>query len=68
MRVLYAFLGGALIGATAAVLLTPESGKDLRLQIKNVLLKYGLIKEAEEDAILEQIVSEIETANAKAAK
>lgn len=63
MRVLYAFLGGALVGAAAAVLLAPASGEDTRNQIKETLRKYGLIKEAEEDAILEQIVAEIESGN-----
>lgn len=65
MKALYAFLGGAIVGATAAVLFAPTSGQDLRAQIKDVLRKYGLLKEAEEDLILEQIVAEIEADNAK---
>lgn len=65
MKGLYAFLGGALVGACAAALLTPASGKDLRCKIKDVLRKYGVVKETEEEAIIDQIVAEIEAINEK---
>ena len=34
LSVLYAFLGGAIVGATAAILFAPEKGSDLRARIK----------------------------------
>lgn len=57
-----AFLGGAIVGAGAALLFTPEKGEDLRLQIKDLLKKYGLCKctqEEELEEIVDQIAAEI---------
>lgn len=39
LGLLYAFLGGAIVGAGAAVLFAPEKGEDLRRRIKDVLRK-----------------------------
>lgn len=39
LGLLYAFLGGAIVGAIAAVLFAPEKGEDLRRRIKDVLRK-----------------------------
>lgn len=57
-NILAAFLGGAIVGAGAALLLAPEKGEDLREQIKTLLKKYGICKcsRAEE---LEELVDEI---------
>lgn len=58
LNLLYAFLGGALVGAGAALLFAPERGEDLRGQIKALLVKYGVLAEAKEDE-LEDLVDEI---------
>ncbi len=60
MKYLYAFLGGAIVGAAASLLFAPEKGEDLRNQIKNILRKHGLIKGSEMDDLVEQIAAQIE--------
>lgn len=58
---LYAFIGGALVGAGAAILFAPEKGEDLRARIKNLLRKKGIIcSENEIDALVEQLTTEID--------
>lgn len=60
-NLLYAFLGGALVGAGAAILFAPEKGEDLRRRIKDLLRKKGIIcTESEIDVLVEQLTSEIE--------
>ena len=60
-NLLYAFLGGAFVGAGAAILFAPEKGEDLRRRIKDLLRKKGIIcTESEIDALVEQLTSEIE--------
>lgn len=59
---LAAFVGGALVGAGAALLFAPEKGEDLRDQIKSLLKKYGVCKctrEEELEEIVDQIAEEI---------
>lgn len=58
LNLLYAFLGGAIVGAGAALLFAPEKGDELRSQIKDLLKKYGLCKCTKEEQ-LEEIVDEI---------
>lgn len=58
LNLLYAFLGGAIVGAGAALLLAPEKGEDMRAEIKSLLRKYGLCKCTQEEE-LEEIVDEI---------
>lgn len=58
LNLLYAFLGGAIVGAGAALLFAPEKGEDLRCQIKHLLKKYGVCKCTKEEE-LEEIVDEI---------
>ncbi|MDE6528252.1 MAG: YtxH domain-containing protein [Muribaculaceae bacterium] len=58
LNLLYAFLGGAIVGAGAALLFAPEKGDDLRDQIKHLLKKYGVCKCSKEEE-LETIVDEI---------
>lgn len=61
LNLLYAFIGGALVGAGAAVLFAPEKGEDLRRRIKDILRKKGIIcTENEIDALVEQLTSELE--------
>ncbi|MDE7120277.1 MAG: YtxH domain-containing protein [Muribaculaceae bacterium] len=62
LNLLYAFLGGAIVGAGAALLLAPEKGEDMRAEIKSLLRKYGICKcskDEEIDAIVEQIAEQI---------
>ncbi len=59
---LYAFLGGAIVGAGAAILFAPQSGDDLRQQIKSLCTKYGLTKdkgEAEVECLVDEITASI---------
>ena len=58
LNLLYAFLGGAIVGAGAALLFAPEKGEELRGQIRDLHHKYGLCKSAKEEEI-EEIVDEI---------
>ncbi len=61
-NLLFAFLGGAVVGAGAALLFTPEKGEDLRAQIKSLCRKYGLCKgraQAELDRLVDEIESEV---------
>lgn len=59
--ILYAFLGGAIVGAGAALLLTPEKGVDVRRRIKDLLRKKGILcSETEIDALVEQLTTEID--------
>ena len=58
LNLLYAFLGGAIGGAGAALLFAPEKGEDLRAQIKTLLKKYGVCKCTKEED-LEMLVDEI---------
>lgn len=60
MKYLYAFLGGAIVGAAASILFAPEKGEDLRDQIKNILRRHGIIKGSEMDELVEQIATQIE--------
>ena len=62
LNLLYAFLGGAIVGAGAALLFAPEKGEDLRDQIKTLLRKYGVCKctrKEEIEEIVDQIAAEI---------
>lgn len=60
MKYLYAFLGGAIVGAAASLLFAPEKGEDLRNEIKSILRKHGLLKGSEMDELVEQIATQIE--------
>ena len=63
LTLLYAFLGGAVVGAGAALLFAPEKGEKLREEIKEYLKKSGLCKrtKAEElEIIVDEIAAEIE--------
>lgn len=61
LGLLYAFLGGAIVGAGAAILFAPEKGEDLRRRIKDMLRKKGILcTENEIDALVEQLTTEID--------
>jgi len=60
---LAAFVGGALVGAGAAMLFAPEKGEDLRAQIKALMKKHGLCKcacEKEIDGLVDQIADGVQ--------
>lgn len=56
-----AFLGGAIVGAGAAVLFAPEKGADLRARICDILKRRGVTCSADEvDALVEQLTQELD--------
>lgn len=61
LSLLYAFVGGAIVGAGAAVLLAPEKGATTRRKIKEHLQKKGILcSDNEIDALVEQLTTEID--------
>lgn len=61
ISLLYAFVGGAIVGAGAAVLLAPEKGATTRRKIKELLQKKGILcSDNEIDALVEQLTTEID--------
>ena len=58
LNLLYAFLGGAIVGAGAALLFAPEKGDELRGENKALLKKYGICKCTKQEEI-EELVDEI---------
>ena len=61
LSLLYAFLGGALVGASAAILFAPEKGSDLRSRIKEMLKKNGIdFSDDEVEQLVKQISAQIE--------
>jgi gas vesicle protein len=58
---LYAFLGGAVVGGVAAILFAPEKGSDLRARIKNMLKERGFdFSDDDVSELVDQITAEIE--------
>ncbi|HRF69693.1 MAG TPA: YtxH domain-containing protein [Muribaculum sp.] len=56
-----AFVGGALVGAGAALLFAPEKGADLRERICDILRKKGIIcSETDVDALVERLTQDLE--------
>lgn len=61
LSVLYAFLGGAVVGCAVAVLFAPEKGSDLRARIKAMLKKKGIdFSDDEVEQLVKQISAQIE--------
>jgi gas vesicle protein len=61
LSVLYAFLGGAIVGCAAALLFAPEKGTDLRIRIKEILKKRGIdFTDDEVEQLVDQISSQID--------
>ena len=61
LNILYAFLGGAIVGGVAAILFAPEKGKDLRARIKDLLKKKGIdFSDDEVEQLVRQISAQIE--------
>lgn len=61
LSLLYAFIGGAVVGAGAALLFAPEKGEDIRARIAELLRKKGILcSDSEIDALVEQLTMQIE--------
>ena len=61
VKLIYAFIGGAIVGAGAAVLFAPEKGEDVRARIADLLRKKGILcSDNEIDALVEQLTTEID--------
>lgn len=59
LNLIYAFLGGAIVGCGAALLFAPEKGEDLRNKIVNILKKKGIkISDAEVDELVAELAGE----------
>ena len=56
LNILYAFLGGAIVGCTAALLFAPEKGEDIRTKICDLIKRKGIkISDAEVDALVAEL-------------
>ena len=56
LTLISAFLGGAIVGCSAALLFTPEKGEDVRKRIVKCLRKRGIkISDAEVDALVAEL-------------
>ena len=56
LNILYAFLGGAIVGCSAALLLAPEKGADVRSKICDLIRRRGIkISDAEVDALVAEL-------------
>lgn len=56
-----AFLGGAIVGAGAALLFAPERGEDLRARICRVLRERGIMcSETDVDELVEKLTKELD--------
>ena len=61
LGILYAFLGGAVVGCATAILFAPEKGSDLRKRIKEILKKRGIdFTDDEVEELVEQISASIQ--------
>ena len=59
--ILYSFIGGARVGAAAALLLAPEKGENTRRRIKEILQQKGILcSDNEIDALVEQLTEEMD--------
>jgi len=60
MKALTAFIGGAVVGAVAALLFAPEKGENLRERIADYLRKCGCRRNDDEiDAIVKEISEQV---------
>ncbi len=60
LNLLYAFLGGAIVGCGAAILFAPEKGEDVRSRICKLLKKRGVkIDDSEVDALVAELSANV---------
>lgn len=56
LTLISAFLGGAIVGCSAALLFAPEKGEDVRTKIAGILKKKGIkISDKEVDALVAEL-------------
>ncbi|MBD5231055.1 MAG: YtxH domain-containing protein [Muribaculaceae bacterium] len=61
LNILYAFLGGAIVGCAAAMLFAPEKGEDMRSRIASIIRKKGIkISDSEVDQLVSELAGTIE--------
>lgn len=59
LNILYAFLGGAIVGCSAAILFAPEKGEEVRARIMRILKRKGIkISDEEVDALVAELTGE----------
>lgn len=59
LNILYAFIGGAIVGCSAALLLAPEKGSEVRNKICDILKRKGIkISDSEVDALVAELAKE----------
>lgn len=59
LNILYAFLGGAIVGCSAAILFAPEKGEDMRSRVVRILKRKGIkISDEEVDALVAELTGE----------
>lgn len=58
LNILYAFLGGAIVGCSAAILFAPEKGSNVRARVCDLLKRKGIkISDAEVDALVAELAN-----------
>lgn len=56
LNILYAFLGGAIVGCSAALLFAPEKGEDVRAKLCDLVRRKGIkISDAEVDELVAEL-------------
>ena len=56
LNILYAFLGGALVGCGAAILFAPEKGENVRAKLCDLIKRKGIkISDAEVDELVAEL-------------
>lgn len=62
LTLLYAFLGGAVVGCGAALLFAPEKGADVREKVRNILQRKGVkISDSEVDELVAELSASVES-------
>lgn len=61
LNLLYAFLGGAIVGCSAALLFTPAKGEDVREKIREILRRKGIkVCDREVDELVAELSASVE--------
>lgn len=59
-KILAAFVGGALIGAVAGLLLAPKTGEETRAEIKKILKEQGAkLDQAELEELCNKVIAKV---------